>query len=319
MKKILTIITTMILALVLVACGNDGVTPEIREADKVELTKEAVVEKINELEFDFTTLNMFAEFSFNLDLTDVDTELDITSTIKASGSGEFNVYLDNESNVVANVDADASISVTSNSEYIINTDTELDVQANLYFVADEARAYLDIDGNFKSGPMTIGLEGKYQQPVDVPEELALIFDEINNFEINPQDLEALLNDPEFEKLLEENDFITFYEGSNYFGIKLNINKEVLLSQSGIFAESGITEADLEMISELDIELSAVFVNNKVAEITINALVDVQEGDITFNLTLNAGLKFGVEMPKLPNFTDYEEESFENILSGIFPM
>lgn len=350
MKKMFSILVLVFMALLLVACNKDDGIEEIKlnEKDKVELTLEQALKKVQNFEIGLTDT---AKIAVNIEnfLVDVENGFERTETnvdghnsnygnnssVYYQGSGTALAYLDKNSDLQMNIDA----KFTGKSEYnyfnndleenISNSEVEFDGKTNLYYKDQDEMLYLDIDASFKNDGTTATLEGKYKQEGTIGEDFQQIVDgfKVSDFLTNALIDELLLTEG-FTDLINEAGKLEFYDNKDYFAIKITMSKE-LGNAFTLFIG-----ADDEIINELNFELIIKFVDNKLNAISGSIKADLEiDEDTTQNhsdeywtettnqytkgiikIEASFSITMGEKMPSFPNFNGYTTKDFNDIFN-----
>lgn len=295
MKKILYSVSLILLSLVLVACkdGNKGKIPEVNENDRVELTATEASDLFSKIQID----NLITKVSFDLNANGKsngeDVSLETTATVYADTKG--------------NLTADLSLKMEMDSK-------PSEGSLMLYVVNEDKKVYFDVDAKINTelfiplgGETTI--KGKYFLPFEMNE-----FDEFLPIPVD-FDFESILSqlkDQDFINELLKHKGLTFYQKNNEYRIKLVINKELIIESKKKFGNDLSNIFDIENIDEIDFTIVVVIKDNKLVE--AGAALTIKDVDITqnniINITGNIHVVFGAKMPKLPDFSNYEEFDIE---------
>lgn len=175
-------------------------------------------------------------------------------------------------------------------------DLNADGKGLLYLVDDGI--YFDGNLNVESEMLNLDIDGKKKLT-----ELSNNFeDEFDINELLDLDLDDLVNDHDFKKLVEEYEGLTFYKSNNKLKLELIVNKELVEKHKELFEKDGLLELD----EDVSLTLELIIEDKKVTSFNLD--LNMKENDIKINLKINA--KLSSKKLNLPNFEDFENIEFE---------
>lgn len=238
MKKIITFIFLLLTSLTLIACSKSDF-PTVNENHKVELTQAELEQELDGISINNNAMKVVLE---------IDGEVD-DEKIYTKGELYFN-----EEGAIFELEAN-----------ILMNGVNLEGSGTAYI--NDTGVYFNGGGEMRINSITTTIDNdKY---------LLASFDNIENpstdFDIDLEeiftelDLSLLLENPDFIKMIEGYDGLTFYKNNNMFQVKLVVNNELINAHPDIFSED-----ELSFNLEGDFELEAVItiVDKKLTEFGI---------------------------------------------------
>lgn len=297
MKRILSIITLIILTITLVGCNEDLNTsrdlPKVNGRDKVHLTYDKVLETINELKQigNNVTDDVSFEIKGKLNLTKTKDDKKYLNGYQ----GKIKSYLSKENFKVANIDYKSSF-----------YEDRTELLGNVYSVQEDGKIYYDLNSIIS----TINKNEAYQIKEDLNE--SSFPNLIDTIMINKDKVLQITEIPIFEQLVNKYDGLTFYEKPNYFAYKIVFNKTMLYKYREIF---NLTRAKLNKFRKLDGQIVAIFEYGKLIDYGVKINVDTKLGNDNLILELKVLYKTKVSIPDLPDLSNYRDGSLDEIING----
>lgn len=270
MKRFLRLFFVLTMLLALVACTKEAGFPEVNEKDEVELEYNEVLDEFDGVAMDNQVL-----------------KLELDAEIKAL-EGDINLE------GIAHIGTGAAmlnLKIASNM-----TDGNLGGEATIY--ANEAGVFFNGEVEISAEGMSMTLEGKYKVD-DTLEDF--VGEDINFDEFLDLDINDLLQNDQFQRLVEEYEGLTFYKKGNKFQLRLIVTNELLSANKELLLDV-LGMGELTDGQEIDFEFVITVEDKKLTALGLRMeMVDPTE-DIEVKLTLTATIVN--EMPAFP--TDLDE-------------
>lgn len=306
MRKLFLSVLIVLLSFTLIACDLFS-SSDFKEKDLIENVSPDELENIlASFEFEQDFQNIFIELDVDLNFVFQDDFLfdsNTTNTIILKGNLSTYITENFEAKISANVNYDIDTSEIAAKGYI---------KGDLYFVPDDEALYLDADINVKLGELDSNIKGKYKQSllfndfIDIPD-LSEVFDEFDF-----DDIFEMIDFEELSALINEIDELSLYKGNDYIALKFNADMNTLDK----FRDEIENIIDYDSIKDFSLEIDAIYKKNSL-DIKGDLVLEVEDSENSLKLKLSFKIQTNVKQVQFPNFKDYVDMDFEDLIPNIF--
>lgn len=280
MKRFLRLFLVFALAFILIACNKNADFPKVNDNDKVELTYNEVLDEFEGVAID----NQILQLTLN---AEVEAE---GSKIKLDGTAHFGTGA-----VVLNLKIAGDL-----------PDGNINGEATIY--GNNTGVYFNGEVDLSAEGMDMSLKGKYKLDAGMG---GIVDEEIDFNEFLDLDINEIIQDEQFQKLVEEYEGLTFYKKGNKFQLRLIVNNELLVANEALLKEL----LDMELPTDdqdFNLEFVLTVEDKKLTELGFRIDLNDTTNDLKLKATLTASVV--AEMPALPNDLDeYKDFNFMDLM------
>ena len=296
MKRILSVLTLIVLSIVLVSC-NVGPTkrklPKVNGRNEVDLTYEELIKISEDILADKTLINKNIKHSLNgkfLNKIKISNEEIITSF-----SGNVTNYLDTTNNMKSTIDVEGDF-----------LKTKIKLLGTTYLVNQDNLIYYDLASKISTGDFNKDESFKLKESI----EDSMLIPDLMRINITKELILNTLLKEENKKFVEKYDALKFYKKENYFAVKFVFNKALVKNDFDLF---DMTMKKLKQFRKFDGEIVAVFENNQLTEFGADINIEGTNESVYMLLDLNYDYEIDVLIKEFPDFSDYKEGSYGDII------